>query len=86
MRVRIIQQDQPKSDLGYNIEKFHRKGYVKISSGYNQDELTKISKTFNKTKSFYLKKYNLADNNLSSIRGLFSFDKIFLILQKINFY
>ena len=33
----IIQQDQPKSDLGFNIEKFHRKGYVKISSEYKQN-------------------------------------------------
>ena len=81
----IIQQDQPKSDLEFNLEKFHRKGYVKISSGYNQNELTKISKTFNKTKSFYLKKYNLADNNLSSIRGLFALDKIFLEIAKNKF-
>lgn len=81
----IIQQEKPNSNLEFDIEKFHRKGYVKISSGYNQDELNKISKTFNKTKSFYLKKYNLADNNLSSIRGLFSFDKIFLDIAKNKF-
>ena len=81
----IIQQDQPNSDLEFNIEKFHRKGYVKISSEYNQNELNKIRGAFNKAKSLYLKKYNLADNDLSSIRGLFALDKIFLEIAKNKF-
>ena len=38
----IVQQDQPNSDLELNIETFHRKGYVKISSEYKQNELEKI--------------------------------------------
>ena len=78
----IIHQEQPNSDLEFNIEKFHRKGYVKISSEYKQNELTKISEAFNKAKALYLKKYDLADSNLNSIRGLFALDKIFFAIAK----
>ena len=81
----IIHQEQPNSDLEFNIEKFHRKGYVKISSEYKQNELKKISEAFNKAKALYLKKYNLVDSNLSSIRGLFALDKIFLEVAKNKF-
>ena len=42
-------------------------------------------RAFNKAKALYLKKYNLVDSNLSSIRGLFVLDKIFVV-AKINFY
>lgn len=81
----IIQQEKPNSDLEFDIEKFHRKGYVKISSGFKQCELTKIGEAFNKAKLLYLKKHNLDDSNLSSIRGLFALDKIFLDIAKNKF-
>ena len=32
----IVQQDQPNSDLELNIEKFHRKGYVKYLLNINR--------------------------------------------------
>ena len=83
----VIHQNNPKNEIEINCESFQRKGFVLISSGYNDDKLEEITNCFEETKKMYSVKYSKNIFEIESIRGLFFFHRVFLDLaqnKKLN--